>query len=193
MPPRWQPAKPLLIPSYAAQVRDFSLIFDALTAFEESLLAAKMEQGGDEDEEVEGEESDGEDFLLKDDGNDVDLRWGAGWREDCEQETFVVWRPLRSSSCCGWHSSCWYQNDAFPEGAALSISMPCWAFETLLCAHYKTWKSRNPHPKASGGWSTSFPPALIKEMAFELTGTLRLHQHETFCLGSARGINTGAA
>lgn len=58
-------------------VRDFSLIFDALSQFEESLLAAKMEQLGDEeDEAMEQEGDDGADFLLKDDGNDLDLRWG---------------------------------------------------------------------------------------------------------------------
>lgn len=56
-------------------VRDFSLIFDALSQFEESLLAAKMEQLGDEEEEAMEEDGDeGADFLLKDDGNDLDLR-----------------------------------------------------------------------------------------------------------------------
>lgn len=34
------------------QVRDFGLVFDALTHFEESLLAAKMAAAGDEAEEV---------------------------------------------------------------------------------------------------------------------------------------------
>mgnify|MGYP001807199139 CR=1 FL=1 len=59
-------------------VHDFSLIYDAYTQFEESLLSASMEQlaGDDEDEEggKEKEGDDGTDFLLKDDGNDVDLR-----------------------------------------------------------------------------------------------------------------------
>jgi hypothetical protein len=34
------------------QVRDFGLVFDALTHFEESLLAAKMAAAGDEAEEA---------------------------------------------------------------------------------------------------------------------------------------------
>ncbi len=55
-------------------VRDFSLIFDALSQFEESLLAAKMEQLGDEEEAMEEDGDDGADFLLKEDGNDLDLR-----------------------------------------------------------------------------------------------------------------------
>ena len=68
-------------------VHDFSLIFDALTQFEESLISAKMEQlaseeetegvnpasAMDEEEEVE-EGVGGEDFILKDDGKDIDLR-----------------------------------------------------------------------------------------------------------------------
>ncbi|GFR43608.1 hypothetical protein Agub_g4705 [Astrephomene gubernaculifera] len=57
-------------------VHDFSLIYDAYTQFEESLLSASMEQLAGEDEEEGGAEEgdDGTDFLLKDDGNDVDLR-----------------------------------------------------------------------------------------------------------------------
>lgn len=60
-------------------VRDFGLVFDALTHFEESLLAAKMAQAGDDDdgEEKEGggaDEDGGDDFLLRDDGDDIDLR-----------------------------------------------------------------------------------------------------------------------
>jgi len=67
-------------------VHDFSLIFDALTQFEESLISAKMEQLAseeeteavnpstmDEDQEVE-EGVGGEDFILKDDGKDIDMR-----------------------------------------------------------------------------------------------------------------------
>lgn len=47
--------------------------------FEESLLSARMAQlADDEDEEAGGEEGadgqGGEDFLVKDDGNDIDLR-----------------------------------------------------------------------------------------------------------------------
>eukprot|EP00200_Dunaliella_tertiolecta_P010820 CAMPEP_0202386768 /NCGR_PEP_ID=MMETSP1127-20130417/68372_1 /ASSEMBLY_ACC=CAM_ASM_000462 /TAXON_ID=3047 /ORGANISM="Dunaliella tertiolecta, Strain CCMP1320" /LENGTH=927 /DNA_ID=CAMNT_0048987473 /DNA_START=101 /DNA_END=2884 /DNA_ORIENTATION=- len=55
-------------------VHDFSLIFDALTQFEESLLSAKMEALGMEDEPEQAQDDDGTDFLLKDDGNDIDLR-----------------------------------------------------------------------------------------------------------------------
>jgi pre-mRNA-splicing factor SYF1 len=56
-------------------VRDFSLVYDALTQFEESLISAKMEQAADEDEEAPAlEDEDGEDFLLKDGGDDLDLR-----------------------------------------------------------------------------------------------------------------------
>ncbi|KAI7844217.1 hypothetical protein COHA_002351 [Chlorella ohadii] len=56
-------------------VRDFSLVYDALTQFEESLISAKMEQAADEDEEAPAlEDDDGEDFLLKDGGDDLDLR-----------------------------------------------------------------------------------------------------------------------
>jgi pre-mRNA-splicing factor SYF1 len=65
-----------------ATVRDFGLIFDALTHFEESLLAARMAQLGDEgDDEGGGAAGDagtdagaGDDFVLKDDGDDVDMR-----------------------------------------------------------------------------------------------------------------------
>ena len=104
-------------------VRDFSLVFDALTQvrgegrgggvrraagvwaklfvphrthapptrlasptrplaraqFEESLISAKMEQAADEDEAPPPDEGDtGEDFLLRDTGDDLDLRWVAG-------------------------------------------------------------------------------------------------------------------
>jgi len=56
-------------------VHDFSLIFDACTQFEESLISAKMEQLGDEELPADEEEGgQGEDFLLKDDGNDLDMR-----------------------------------------------------------------------------------------------------------------------
>ena len=58
-------------------VRDFSLIFDAYTQFEESVLSAKMESaaGGalDDDAEKDGSHC-GSDFLLTDSGDDLDLR-----------------------------------------------------------------------------------------------------------------------
>ncbi|CAD7697059.1 unnamed protein product [Ostreobium quekettii] len=53
-------------------VRDFSLIFDALAQFEESLINAKMAHLDIEEED--DQEDIGTDFLLKDDGNDLDLR-----------------------------------------------------------------------------------------------------------------------
>lgn len=61
------------------QVRDFSLIFDTLTQFEEALVQHRLTQEpDDEDGPAEAQENgvndDGEDFLLKDDENDIDLR-----------------------------------------------------------------------------------------------------------------------
>eukprot|EP00850_Spirogloea_muscicola_P007794 SM000040S14806 [mRNA] locus=s40:534356:540087:+ [translate_table: standard] len=52
-------------------VRDFSLVFDAYTQFEESMLAARMETLEGEEDEDEGD--DDEDWLHNDD-NDIDLR-----------------------------------------------------------------------------------------------------------------------
>ncbi|CAK0786535.1 hypothetical protein CVIRNUC_009748 [Coccomyxa viridis] len=60
-------------------VRDFSLIFDTLTQFEEALVQHRLSQAADDEDEPEvadanGPGDDGEDFLLKDDENDIDLR-----------------------------------------------------------------------------------------------------------------------
>ena len=56
-------------------VRDFSLIFDTLTHFEESLITHKLRQmGEEEEEEEEAPEGDAEQFLLADDERDLDLR-----------------------------------------------------------------------------------------------------------------------
>eukprot|EP00884_Botryococcus_braunii_P003276 jgi/Botrbrau1/1294/Bobra.0063s0011.1 len=66
-------------------VRDFSLIFDTLTAFEENLISYKMQHAAEEEEDDEeaaaaakntngDEDDDGTDFLLKDDEDDLDLR-----------------------------------------------------------------------------------------------------------------------
>ena len=61
-------------------VRDFSLIFDAYTQFEESMLSAKMEAAAEDDgpesADGDGENADdnGTDFLFKDAGDDLDLR-----------------------------------------------------------------------------------------------------------------------
>lgn len=53
-------------------VRDFSLVFDALTQFEESMLSARMEHYADTDGSANLENP--ERFLLDDNGDDVDLR-----------------------------------------------------------------------------------------------------------------------
>jgi len=62
------------------QVRDFSLIFDTLTQFEEALVQHRLSQAADDEDEPEevqanGVGDDGEDYLLKDDENDIDLRY----------------------------------------------------------------------------------------------------------------------
>ena len=51
-------------------VRDFSLVYDALTQFEEALISAKMEALMEDDHQ----EIPACDFILNDRGNDVDLR-----------------------------------------------------------------------------------------------------------------------
>ena len=61
-------------------VRDFSLIFDTLTQFEESLLTHKMQQAAEDGEESEEEEvapeaKGGMDFLQQDSGRDIELRY----------------------------------------------------------------------------------------------------------------------
>ena len=60
-------------------MRDFSLIFDTLTQFEEALVQHRLTQGADDEDEpgvaeANGAEDNGYDFLLKDDENDIDLR-----------------------------------------------------------------------------------------------------------------------
>jgi pre-mRNA-splicing factor SYF1 len=58
-------------------VRDFSLIFDAYTHFEESVLSAKMEAAEKMDVDAEhsnAEDEDGNQFIVKDVGDDIDLR-----------------------------------------------------------------------------------------------------------------------
>ena len=57
-------------------VRDFSMIFDAMAQFEESLISAKMESEGDDDGPGD-DNMDGAEFLLNDDGRDLDLRSGS--------------------------------------------------------------------------------------------------------------------
>ncbi len=57
-------------------MRDFSLIFDALTTFETSLLEARLGAEGAADDDGGGDEGDpdGTLFLLRDPGSDADLR-----------------------------------------------------------------------------------------------------------------------
>jgi len=55
-------------------VRDFSFVFDALTQFEEALISAQMENASEEGEVDGDEDQDGKDFVLKDNGDDLDLR-----------------------------------------------------------------------------------------------------------------------
>ncbi|KAK9820644.1 hypothetical protein WJX81_004366 [Elliptochloris bilobata] len=56
-------------------VRDFSLIFDTLTQFEETLIAHRLSTAdADEEEEDAPADDDGADALLCDDVNDIDLR-----------------------------------------------------------------------------------------------------------------------
>lgn len=57
-------------------VRDFTLIFEALTSFEQALAEAQMAQMGDAADAAAAAvpQGDGADFLLADDGVDIDLR-----------------------------------------------------------------------------------------------------------------------
>ena len=71
-------------------MRDFSLIFDTLTQFEEALVQHRLSQAADDEDEPEvadanGPGGDGEDFLLKDDENDIDLRY----MQDCSSKLWV--------------------------------------------------------------------------------------------------------
>lgn len=54
-------------------VRDFSLIFDTLTHFEESLIAYKMRQS-EEEEPPDENQLDDDDFILREQISDLDLR-----------------------------------------------------------------------------------------------------------------------
>ena len=64
-------------PSSAALLLPATLPAPARPQFEESLISAKMEQAAGEEEGDEEEGDDGEDFLLKDSGNDLDMRCGV--------------------------------------------------------------------------------------------------------------------
>lgn len=61
--------------SQVVTVRDFSLIFDALTTFETSLLEARISAEGDDgDGSDKDDDIAGTSFLLRDAGSDADLR-----------------------------------------------------------------------------------------------------------------------
>lgn len=55
-------------------VRDFSLVFEALTKFEQALVEAQIEEAGDAEEMELDDGPDGANFLLVDDGVDIELR-----------------------------------------------------------------------------------------------------------------------
>ena len=56
-------------------VRDFSLVFDAYTQFEESMLSAKMEAAADAPDVADDDgDGGGVDFVLRDNADDLDLR-----------------------------------------------------------------------------------------------------------------------
>ena len=55
-------------------VRDFSLIFDTLTQFEETLIAHRLATNGEDEDEEAPDDDDGTNCLLRDDVNDIDLR-----------------------------------------------------------------------------------------------------------------------
>mmetsp|Transcript_2417 Transcript_2417/g.3520 ORF Transcript_2417/g.3520 Transcript_2417/m.3520 type:complete len:886 (+) Transcript_2417:38-2695(+) len=70
-------------------VRDFTMIFDAYTQFEESVLTAKMQLANDEDSE--NDEKTDSDSDLDDDGDDIELRLAR-------LENLLERRPLLISS-----------------------------------------------------------------------------------------------
>lgn len=55
-------------------VRDFSLVFEALTKFEQALVEAQIEEAGEEEAMEVDDGPDGANFLLVDDGVDIELR-----------------------------------------------------------------------------------------------------------------------
>jgi pre-mRNA-splicing factor SYF1 len=55
-------------------VRDFSLIYDALTQFEEALIASAIGDDGEQEEDSKGAAVGACDFLLHDAGDDLELR-----------------------------------------------------------------------------------------------------------------------
>ena len=70
-------------------VRDFSLIFDTLTQFEETLIAHRLATADEDEEEELPADDDGADALLRDDVNDIDLRRGPTRSLPCRE---LFWR-----------------------------------------------------------------------------------------------------
>ena len=87
-------------------VRDFTLIFEALTSFEQALIEAQMEQLGDDmPEEAAAPEGDGADFLLSDDKGDIDLRlerlgWLYAERPKLLNSVMLRQNPHNVAVCC---------------------------------------------------------------------------------------------
>jgi hypothetical protein len=101
--------------STVVTVRDFSLIFDALTHFEESLISAKMQ--ADDDDDDGGDDSDGDDFLLKEGRSDIDMRcvdweslpvaqrWCMTVAVDCQAVEGLPGLASACMRCCFCYSS----------------------------------------------------------------------------------------
>ena len=77
-------------------VRDFSLIFDTLTQFEETLIAHRLATADEDEEEELSADDDGADALLREDVNDIDLRRGPARLMFCRE-------PLQRHSM---HAAC---------------------------------------------------------------------------------------
>ncbi|XP_024524023.1 pre-mRNA-splicing factor SYF1 [Selaginella moellendorffii] len=73
-------------------VRDFSLIFDAYSKFEESLLSAKMSRMGEEDEESEEELDESEMVEVDADGNTVALPEKELKKRRRERKILAQWK-----------------------------------------------------------------------------------------------------
>ena len=102
-------------------VRDFSLIFDTLTQFEETLLTHRMRAlaAGEEAEPEQAREGDdGNDFLLKDDDNDIDLRCAWCWQMGAFLHVLPDMPPdvpLDALSLLAWHMNIHDSEGATPH------------------------------------------------------------------------------
>ena len=98
-------------------------VIDGLLQFEESLLAHQI-QNSDEPEAAAAEEgdSDGADFLLKDDGNDIELRWA---RMPCLcLHLRLVQLPLCSLGCCSLSERITLRNSRQAPGVSVRPRFP---------------------------------------------------------------------